>query len=196
MPVGIANPVDTRAHSACPPHHVSCHLGRGQYGVVLAGSSIARGSGGNGLARWLRGSPQRYRLSGWGIARLGSRQSLVTVVLIALVQVGLLPGWWAAVVVSREMAVTGLRVQAAEKGVSIPAGRAGKLKAAVTFIALLVLILWQSLVSDILLWLALILTVYSGAEYMYNGIRKIRDVSSARPQDSKTQTKQKELHVK
>ena len=47
---------------------------------------------------------------------------LVTVVLIALVQVGLLPGWWAAVVVSREMAVTGLRVQAAEKGVSIPAG--------------------------------------------------------------------------
>ena len=49
---------------------------------------------------------------------------LVTVVLIALVQVGLLPGWWAAVVVSREMAVTGLRVQAAEKGVSIPAGRA------------------------------------------------------------------------
>ena len=121
---------------------------------------------------------------------------LVTVVLIALVQVGLLPGWWAAVVVSREMAVTGLRVQAAEKGVSIPAGRAGKLKTAVTFIALLVLILWQSLVSDILLWLALILTVYSGAEYVYSGIRKIRDVSSARSQDSKTQTKQKELHVK
>lgn len=103
---------------------------------------------------------------------------LVAVVLIALVQVGLLPGWWAAIVISREMAVTGLRAQAAEKGVSIPAGRVGKLKTGVTFIALLVLLVWQGIVSDILLWLALALTVFSGAEYLYSGIRKIRAASS------------------
>ena len=103
---------------------------------------------------------------------------LVAVVLLALVQVGLLPGWWAAIVISREMAVTGLRAQAAEKGVSIPAGRIGKLKTGVTFIALLVLLVWQSIVSDILLWLALALTVVSGAEYLYSGINKIREASN------------------
>ncbi|MCY4437477.1 MAG: CDP-diacylglycerol--glycerol-3-phosphate 3-phosphatidyltransferase [Chloroflexi bacterium] len=111
---------------------------------------------------------------------------LVVVVLISLVQVELLPGWWAAVVVSREMAVTGLRAQAAEKGASIPAGRVGKLKTGVTFIALLVLLVWQGIVSDILLWLALALTVYSGGEYMYSGIRKIREASSAKATHSPT----------
>jgi len=128
---------------------------------------------------------------------------LVAVVLIALVQVGLLLGWWAAVVVSREMAVTGLRVQAAEKGVSIPAGRAGKLKTGVTFVALVVLILWRSLVgdtllwvTDILLWLALILTLYSGAEYVYTGIRKIRDVENAQSASPESQSTAKEVRVK
>ena len=111
---------------------------------------------------------------------------LVVVVLIALVQVELLPGWWAAAVVSREMAVTGLRAQAAEKGISIPAGRVGKLKTAVTFIALFVLLVWQSIVSDVLLWLALALTVYSGAEYLYSGIRKIREASSIKATRSPT----------
>ena len=112
---------------------------------------------------------------------------LVVVVLISLVQVGLLPGWWVAVVISREMAVTGLRAQAAEKGVSIPAGRVGKLKTAVTFIALFVLLLWQSILSDILLWMALALTVYSGGEYLYSGMRKIREASSAKATHSPTQ---------
>lgn len=128
---------------------------------------------------------------------------LVAVVLIALVQVGLLPGWWAAIVISREMAVTGLRAQAAEKGVSIPAGRVGKLKTGVTFVALVVLILWRSLVgdtllwvTDILLWLALILTVYSGAEYIYTGIRKIREMESTRSANPESQSTAKEVRVK
>ena len=112
---------------------------------------------------------------------------LVAVVLIALVQVGLLPGWWVAIVISREMAVTGLRAQAAEKGVAIPAGRVGKLKTGVTFIALLVLLVWQGIVSDILLWLALALTVISGAEYLYSGIRKIREASAIPASQARTQ---------
>jgi CDP-diacylglycerol--glycerol-3-phosphate 3-phosphatidyltransferase len=113
---------------------------------------------------------------------------LVAVVIIALVQVGLLPGWWAAVVISREMAVTGLRAQAAGKGISIPAGPAGKLKTAVTFLALLVLLLWQSLVSDVLLWVALALTVYSGAEYLVTGMRKLWAESSTQSEQTPTPT--------
>ena len=126
---------------------------------------------------------------------------LVAVVLIALVQVGLLPGWWAALVVSREMAVTGLRGQAAAKGIAIPAGPTGKLKTAVTFIALVVLLLWQSIVSDALLGLALILTLYSGAEYLYTGMRKIRQAANApaaadTPSQTPAQTAHEEVQVK
>ena len=121
---------------------------------------------------------------------------LVAVVLIALVQVGLLPGWWAAIVISREMAVTGLRAQAAERGIAIPAGRVGKLKTGVTFIALLVLLVWQSIVSDILLWLALALTVYSGAEYLYSGMRKIREASNAPASQPESQTTNKGVNAK
>ena len=125
---------------------------------------------------------------------------LVAVVLIALVQVGLLPGWWAALVVSREMAVTGLRGQAAAKGIAIPAGPVGKLKTAVTFIALVVLLLWQSIVSDALLGLALILTLYSGAEYLYTGMRKMRQASDApaapAPAQTPAQTAHEEVQVK
>ncbi len=126
---------------------------------------------------------------------------LVAVVLIALVQVGLLPGWWAALVVSREMAVTGLRGQAAAKGIAIPAGPTGKLKTAVTFIALVVLLLWQSIVSDALLGLALILTLYSGAEYLYTGMRKIRQAANApaaadSPSQTPAQTAHEEVQVK
>jgi phosphatidylglycerophosphate synthase len=93
------------------------------------------------------------------------------------------------------MAVTGLRTQAAERGVAIPAGRAGKFKTAVTFLALIVLILWQSIVSDVLLWLALILTVYSGGEYLYTGIRKMRDASNSQPLQSQPQSSNKEVHA-
>ncbi|MYB76233.1 MAG: CDP-diacylglycerol--glycerol-3-phosphate 3-phosphatidyltransferase [Chloroflexi bacterium] len=155
---------------------------------------------------WLDGFVARRRntVSAVGASLdLVADKVLVAVVLIALVQVGLLPGWWAAVVVSREMAVTGLRVQAAEKGVSIPAGRAGKLKTGITFIALIVLILWRSIVgdsllwvTDILLWLALILTVYSGAEYVYTGIRKIREVESTQSANPESQSTAKEVRVK
>ena len=148
---------------------------------------------------WLDGFVARRRntVSAVGASLdLVADKVLVAVVLIALVQVGLLPGWWAAIVVSREMAVTGLRAQAAAKGVSIPAGRVGKLKTGVTFSALVVLLVWQSIVSDALLGLALILTVYSGAEYLYTGIRKIRAVDAIHAAPAPTQTAQKEAHVK
>lgn len=148
---------------------------------------------------WLDGFVARRRntVSAVGASLdLVADKVLVAVVLIALVQVGLLPGWWAAVVISREMAVTGLRAQAAAKGISIPAGRAGKLKTGSTFIALLVLLVWQGIASDILLWLALILTVYSGGEYLYTGIRKLREDSESQAMQSSTQSDQEGVQTK
>lgn len=53
---------------------------------------------------------------------------LVSAALIALVQVRLLPGWMAIVVVGREFAVSGLRAIAAAEGYTIKASDLGKTK--------------------------------------------------------------------
>src|SRR5215469_16140693 len=53
---------------------------------------------------------------------------LVSAALIALVQVRLLPGWMAILVVGREFAVSGLRAIAAAEGYTIKASDLGKTK--------------------------------------------------------------------
>jgi CDP-diacylglycerol---glycerol-3-phosphate 3-phosphatidyltransferase len=53
---------------------------------------------------------------------------LVSAALIALVQVSLLPGWMAILVVGREFAVSGLRAIAAAEGYTIKASDLGKTK--------------------------------------------------------------------
>ncbi len=196
MPVGFANQLTLARIVLAPLIMFLIVWGKGDVAWywLAAGLLLAAGA-----TDWLDGYVARRSdtVSALGASLdLVADKVLVAVVLIALVQVGLLPGWWAAVVVSREMAVTGLRVQAAEKGVSIPAGRAGKLKTAVTFLALVVLILWQSIVSEILLWLALVLTVYSGVEYVYTGIRKVREVNNPQTRKPQSRTAQEEVHAK
>lgn len=58
----------------------------------------------------------------------------VAALLVALVQVGLVPGWIAAVVVTREFLVSGLRSVAAAQGVVISAGNLGKQKTLLTLL--------------------------------------------------------------
>lgn len=80
--------------------------------------------------------------------------------------------WWMTlIVVAREFIVTGVRLLAVEKGRVIAASYFGKLKMVATVIALVVLLFndfgltpW---IGDILLWVALIFTVLSGADYFW-----------------------------
>src|SRR6266571_3986069 len=60
----------------------------------------------------------------------------VSAILIALVQIGLVPGWVTVIIVAREFLVTGLRSMAAAKGTVIPAGPWGKQKTFITLVAL------------------------------------------------------------
>jgi CDP-diacylglycerol--glycerol-3-phosphate 3-phosphatidyltransferase len=60
----------------------------------------------------------------------------VASLLIALVQVGLTPGWITAVIVTREFLVSGLRSVAAARGVVIPAGNLGKQKTLLTLLGI------------------------------------------------------------
>ena len=80
---------------------------------------------------------------------------------------GMMPGWALMLVLTREFAVTGLRLVAVGKGKVIAAGWSGKVKTASTMVGLCVLMAFPTVA-----WLAIIVnavivvtTIYSGIEY-------------------------------
>src|SRR5260370_2451309 len=60
----------------------------------------------------------------------------VSAILVAYVQLGLVPAWIVVIIIAREFLVTGLRSMAAAKGTVIPAGKLGKQKKFITRVAL------------------------------------------------------------
>jgi len=117
----------------------------------------------------------------------------VTTILIAMVQIGLVPAWIVATIITREFLVMGLRSTASVKGRVIPAGIWGKQKTFVTLLAVGGLLLAKGLgahqlslfpltltlnnqtmsgsdillrVADVLVILATIWTIFSGIEYL------------------------------
>lgn len=100
---------------------------------------------------------------------------LVMSALICLAQVGDVAGWMVIIILGREFIITGMRQVAAAQGIVIAAGTTGKIKTITQMIAIPLLILdnWPfallsfNLPMDIIfLWLALIMTVVSGVEYI------------------------------
>ncbi|MCY0869544.1 MAG: CDP-diacylglycerol--glycerol-3-phosphate 3-phosphatidyltransferase [Firmicutes bacterium] len=97
---------------------------------------------------------------------------LAAAALVALVQLGRAPAWAVIVILSREFAVTGLRLVAVEGGLVIAAGTLGKWKTRLQFVAIPALMLNNfpfSLadlpVADVLFYVATALTVISGIDY-------------------------------
>ena len=66
---------------------------------------------------------------------------LVSAALILLVEIGLAPAWVVIIIISREFAVTGLRLVAAGEGIVLAASHMGKLKTATQLIAISLLLL-------------------------------------------------------
>jgi CDP-diacylglycerol--glycerol-3-phosphate 3-phosphatidyltransferase len=106
---------------------------------------------------------------------------LVISVLIMLVHLGWLQAWIIILIIGREMTVTGLRAVAADQGHVIAADRYGKLKTIVQVVALCPLILHYSWwgfdpnpLGMVLIWVALILTLFSGANYLYRFFSQVR----------------------
>jgi CDP-diacylglycerol--glycerol-3-phosphate 3-phosphatidyltransferase len=106
---------------------------------------------------------------------------LVAAALIALVQVDMIGAWAAMVIIGRELAVTGLRGVALSMGVVVPASSLGKVKTVGQYIAVTILILERGvpreyvpfhLISVGVLWVAVGLTVVSGADYFYRFLLK------------------------
>jgi CDP-diacylglycerol--glycerol-3-phosphate 3-phosphatidyltransferase len=99
---------------------------------------------------------------------------LIVAALIALVSLARLEAWVAMVIISREFAVTILRVAVgSQQGVVIPASMWGKLKTAVQVVMVICVIavhgdpLWVNL----LIYGAVLVTVLSGADYFF-GLRR------------------------
>ena len=113
---------------------------------------------------------------------------LVMSALIVLTAQGRMPDWVCIVMLAREFLVSGFRLVAVENGVVIAAGPLGKVKTVLQMlstIALLLLvpaegapILGQGGVvfANVLMVLALVLTVVSGADYILRNRDCIRDM--------------------
>ena len=97
---------------------------------------------------------------------------LITAVLISLVERGSVEAWMAIVIISREFAVTGLRLVAAAEGEVIAASKLGKLKTIVQIVAICAVMLnnfpfgvLDIPFAQIAMWVAVVITIYSGIDY-------------------------------
>ncbi|RSL32793.1 CDP-diacylglycerol--glycerol-3-phosphate 3-phosphatidyltransferase [Salibacterium salarium] len=97
---------------------------------------------------------------------------LVTAALLSLIEIGILPAWMAIVILSREFAVTGMRLVAASDGQVIAASGIAKWKTVFQMVALAILLLhnvpfetWNIPLGMILMWIAVLLTIFSGIDY-------------------------------
>ncbi len=92
---------------------------------------------------------------------------LVIAAMVIFCEWGMFPGWALMIVLTREFAVTGLRLVAVGNGTVIAAGRSGKIKTASTMIGLCVWMAFPQL--EVLGWIVtaviVVTTLWSGTEY-------------------------------
>ncbi len=107
---------------------------------------------------------------------------LVSAALILLVEIELAPAWVVIIIISREFAVTGLRLVAAGEGIVLAAGSMGKLKTATQMIAIASLLLHNFPFSymsfpfgTIMLYISLVFTIISGVDYFVKNWHVMRD---------------------
>ena len=120
---------------------------------------------------------------------------LVLGLLFGLTRLGLLPAWMMAVILVRELLISGVRIYAASCRVIIPAEKEGKHKAFVQMVTILIaltlLLIRERVAPGSLagfdfrmhqtvlwcLWLTVALTVYSGAAFFWRNRSILADLS-------------------
>jgi CDP-diacylglycerol--glycerol-3-phosphate 3-phosphatidyltransferase len=105
-------------------------------------------------------------------------KALIGVALIGLSYLNLLDWWFTWVILARELFVTFLRFWVINKGV-IPASRGGKLKTIMQIIAISFYLLplpeTVSLLAEVLMYLAVVLTLATAVDYIMKAIITDRD---------------------
>ncbi|HLS60224.1 MAG TPA: CDP-diacylglycerol--glycerol-3-phosphate 3-phosphatidyltransferase [Virgibacillus sp.] len=107
---------------------------------------------------------------------------LVSAALILLVELDLAAAWIVILIISREFAVTGMRLVAAGEGIVLAASNMGKLKTVTQILAIFLLLLHNYPFAylgfpfaTIVLYLAMIITVISGCDYFIKNWHVMRD---------------------
>lgn len=98
---------------------------------------------------------------------------LISTVLILLIPLGRVSAWIVAVIIARELAVTGLRGMASGKSIIIAANWLGKYKTAFQCAAIIPLLVHYDVfglqfhrAGEFFLWIALFFTLWSGFDYI------------------------------
>ena len=103
---------------------------------------------------------------------------LVCAALVALVEMERIPSWVVIVIISREFIISGFRTVASDNGVVIAASYWGKFKT--TFQMIMVCLMIAnieaiSLLTNIIMWIALVLTVVSLIDYLWKNKDVMKD---------------------
>ncbi len=105
---------------------------------------------------------------------------LVATCLIMLIPLGRVPAWMATLIIVREIGVTGLRSMAASEGRAVGTSRWGKYKTLFQIGAITSLLIYYpflgidfALLGYVLLWIALVLTLWSGILYFLSFFKEV-----------------------
>lgn len=112
---------------------------------------------------------------------------LVCAAMICLVEMGRLAAWIVIIIISREFIISGFRLVASDKGVVIAASYWGKFKTTFQMVMICLLIVNNGhflsgytyalgIVTSIVTWIALILTVVSLIDYVWKNKKLMADV--------------------
>ncbi|EEI83881.1 CDP-diacylglycerol--glycerol-3-phosphate 3-phosphatidyltransferase [Anaerococcus tetradius] len=99
---------------------------------------------------------------------------------LVLVEDNTIPAWPVIIIISRELIITGFRTLAADSGITIAASMWGKAKTTSQMIALVMLLLNVEVINKLgiyVFYLALILTVISGLDYLVKN-KKVLDLEN------------------
>ncbi len=94
---------------------------------------------------------------------------LVCSALICLIELNKIPSWMVIIIIAREFIISGFRLVAADNGVGIAASYWGKFKTTFQMVAVCLLIAdleMLNVITQIILWIAVVLTVVSLIDYL------------------------------
>ena len=102
---------------------------------------------------------------------------LVYSALCLFIEADIIQAWMLIIILAREFIVAGMRTVAASEGTVLAAGMSGKIKTVLQMVAVIVYLFASCLtysmdtammVGDVIFYASLVMTVYSGAEYVWN----------------------------
>lgn len=106
---------------------------------------------------------------------------LVCSALIALIELDRIPSWVVIIIIAREFIISGFRLVASDNGVVIAASYWGKFKTTFQMIMVCLMIAdiaVLQILTDISMWIALVLTVVSLLDYLWKNKDVMKDSNS------------------